>query len=376
MPLAFNGSPEMSMGVEMELQIIDAKTKDLIAGSPSIFERLGGEQKHIKPELVQAMIEINTGICDNVAEVKRDLQIQIETLKGVCNQLGYTLASSGSHPFARYADRILYPAERYRMLIDRNRWLAQRLMIFGLHVHVGMRDAEHAMAMNNAMLHYLPHLLALSASSPFWQGKDTGLASSRVTIFEALPTAGHPCIFQTWADFEAFYDSMIASKSITSIKDIWWDIRPHPDYGTIEIRICDGPATLEETVSLVALIQCLYHWFDQQYKDGKVIPPPSYWILRENKWKAARYGLEAEIILNESGKTNLLRSEIEWLIKMLEPLSDSLGCGQEFRKLRTPLERGCSYDRQRAVYAKEGTFLAVAESLIDEFWKGKPVYLD
>jgi carboxylate-amine ligase len=365
----------LSLGVELELQIIDAKTKDLAPGSPAIFERLGGEQKHIKPELVQAMIEINTGICETVREVQRDLEIQITSLKQICQELGYTLASAGSHPFARYADRILYPAERYRTLIDRNQWLARRLMIFGLHIHTGMRDAEHAMAMNNAMLHYLPHLLALSASSPFWQGKDTGLASSRITIFEALPTAGHPCIFQHWGDFEAFYDSMIASRSIGSIKDIWWDIRPHPDYGTVEIRVCDTPATLEETVSLVALTQCLYHWFDQQYKEGKTIAPPPYWILRENKWKAARYGLEAEIILNERGRTNLLRSEIEWLLKLLEPLSDSLGCGPEFRRIHTMLERGCSYERQRAVYAKEGTFLAVAESLIEEFWSGKPISL-
>jgi len=375
-PLEFNSSSDLSLGVELELQIIDAKTKDLVAGSPAIFERLGGEQKHIKPELVQAMIEISTGICETVREVQRDLEMQMNTLKQVSQELGYTLASAGSHPFARYADRILYPAERYRTLIDRNQWLARRLMIFGLHIHVGMRDAEHAMAMNNAMLHYLPHLLALSASSPFWQGKDTGLASSRITIFEALPTSGHPCIFQSWGEFEAFYDSMIASKSIQSIKDIWWDLRPHPDYGTVEIRVCDTPATLEETVSLVALTQCLYHWFDQQYKEGKTIAPPPYWILRENKWKAARYGLEAEIILNERGRTNLLRSEIEWLLKLLEPLSDSLGCGREFRRIRTMLERGCSYDRQRAVYAREGTFLAVAESLIDEFWSGKPVYFD
>lgn len=376
MELEFKGSSEMTLGVEMELQIIDAKTKDLAAGSPKIFEKLGGEQRHIKPELTQAMIEINTGVCDSVREVKRDLEMQISTLRSIGRELGYEFASSGSHPFARYSERILYPAERYRNLIDRNRWLAQRLMVFGLHIHVGMRDEYHALAMNNAILQYLPHLLALSGSSPFWQGKDTGLASSRVTIFEALPTAGHPCTFKEWAEFRAFYDAMIASRSITSIKDIWWDIRPQPDYGTLEIRICDGPATLRETLSLVALVQCLFYWFDQQYRDRKEFAPPPYWILRENKWKAARYGLESEIIMNERGKTSLLRTEVEQLITLLAPLSESLECAQELRQVETMLERGCSYQRQKALYDKEGTFLAVAECLIDEFQNDKPYYVN
>jgi len=374
--LEFNSSPEMTLGVEMELQVIDGKTKDLTAGTPKIFEKLGGEQRHIKPELVQSMIEIDTGVCDSISEVKRDLQMQIHTLYSVCKELGYELASAGSHPFARYSERILYPAERYRNLIDRNRWLAQRLMVFGLHIHVGMRDEYHAMAMNNAMVHYLPHLLALSASSPFWQGKDTGLASSRVTIFEALPTAGHPCTFKDWQEFEAFYDAMVTSRSISSIKDIWWDIRPQPNYGTVEIRICDGPATLRETLSIVALVQCLYHWFDQQYRDKKEFMPPPYWMLRDNKWKAARYGLEAEIILNEKGKTNYLRAEIEHLLGVLGPLAESLECANELRHVQTMLDRGCSYQRQKALYDKEGTFLVVAESIIEEFQNDTPMYVN
>lgn len=364
----------MSLGVEMELQIIDKQTKDLVAGAPKIFEKLGGERIRIKPELLQAMIEINTGVCDTVGKARADLMEQITVLRGVCDSLGYTLAASGSHPFARYSDRIIYPAERYTNLIDRNRWLARRLMIFGLHVHVGMRDANHAMAMNNAMLRYLPHLLALSASSPFWQGKDTGMASSRVTIFEALPTAGHPCTFRTWRDFEFFYDSMLASRSITSIKDIWWDIRPHPDLGTVEVRMCDGLPTLSETMSIVALVQCLFHRFDEQYKSGKNFLPPAEWMLRENKWKASRFGLEAEIILAESGETALLRKEIEQLVFDLIPAATTLGCATELEQITTMLTKGASYERQKNLYAKEETFLAVTESLIHEFEHDTPVY--
>ncbi len=366
----------MTLGVEMELQILDAKTKDLSPGSPKIFEKLGGEQLHIKAELMQAMIEINTGICSNIQEVRSDLEKQISKLESVGNELGVEFASAGSHPFARYSDRIPYPAERYKYLIDRNRWLARRLMIFGLHIHVGMFDAHHAMAMNNAILHYMPHLLALSASSPFWQGKETGLASSRVTIFEALPTGGHPCTFQTWNDFELFYDSMIASKSISSIKDIWWDIRPHPDYGTLEIRVCDGMATLRETVALVALTQCLYAWFNERYRQGEQFTPPAYWILRENKWKASRFGLEADIILNSSGATGLLREEVRSLLGVLKPHAVTLGCESELADVEKMMHHGLGHERQMRVFEKEGTFLAVAESNVQDFKRREPLFWD
>jgi carboxylate-amine ligase len=374
MPLPFKGSDSMTLGVEMELQIISKETKDLVAGAPKIFEKLGGEQPHIKPELMQAMIEINTGVCDSVKRVRADLDEQVGTLRGACEGLGFMLASSGSHPFARYSDRIPYPAERYAYLIDRNRWMARRLMIFGLHVHVGMRDAEHVWQMNNAMLQYLPHVLALSASSPFWQSKDTGLASSRVTIFEALPTGGHPCTFENWQEFESFYDSMIASKSIASMKDIWWDIRPNPDYGTLELRVCDGLPTINETVGLVAFVQCLYRWLDEQYRNGTKFTPTPYWILRENKWKASRYGVEASIILDEAGRTNLLRDEINTLLTTLAPFATSCGCEEELAVVRVMLEKGLSYERQKKVYEREGTFLAVTEMLIKEFEDDTPVY--
>lgn len=374
MPLPFKKSREMSLGVEIELQIIDAATKDLAPGSPLIFRELGGEQEHIKSELVQAMIEISTGICSNVSQVREDIQKQFSTVSKICDRLRFNLASAGSHPFAKYEDRIIYPSDRYRYLIDRVKWIARRLMIFGVHVHVGMRDEHHAMAMMNAMLHYLPHLLGLSASSPYWQGSDTGLASSRVTIFEALPTAGHPCTFDKYEDFERFYDAMILSKSISSIKDLWWDIRPHPDYGTVEIRVCDGLATLEETPSIVAFAQSLFRLFDIQFRDGKKFRPPSYWILRENKWKASRYGLEADIILDEKGRTSNLCKEIESLLIQLEPLAKELGCSQELNGVHRILENGGSHVRQRKNFESHGSLTALTELLIEEFRQGEPIY--
>ncbi len=374
MGLAFKSSEFLTLGVEVELQIIDPDSKDLTPGSPRIFEKLGGVQDHLKPELLQAMIEVSTKVCRSVQEVEKDLGQRLGQLRELGKELGLTFATSGSHPFARHRERIIYPAERYSYLIDRNRWIARRLMIFGLHVHVGMRNAHHAMAMNNAMAYCLPHLLGVSASSPFWQGSDTGLASARTTVFEALPTGGHPEVFSTWEAFEAFYDALIESRSITSIKDIWWDIRPHPDYGTVELRVCDGLPSLEETTALVAFVQALYAWFDERYHDGDVVDPPTMWIVRENKWKSSRYGLDAEIILNPKGKTGLLRNEVLALIDRVRPYAVKFGTEAYLDTLKRIVVNGPSYVRQRKVFERTNDLGAVTDLLLREFEEGRAIY--
>ncbi len=366
MPLPFERSEALTLGVEMELQIVDASTRDLSPGAPAALAALG-EHPKIKPEIFQAMLEVNTGICRTPGEVRADLAGTLRALRAACAGLGLRLASAGSHPFARHSERILYPAKRYEYLIDRNRWLARRLMVFGLHVHVGMRDGEHAMAMINGALPYLPHLLALSASSPYWQGGDTGLCSSRITIFEALPTAGHPCTFDNWAAFESAYDALIASRAITSIKDIWWDIRPHPDYGTVEVRICDALPTLSETVALVALTQSLFAWLDQQYASGVAFAPPPYWALRENKWRASRSGLDADVVLDERGRTEPLHADIDRLLEHLEPIAVSLGCEPELRTIGRMAAGPLSYRRQRQIVEDGGSLPAVVDALLAEF---------
>ncbi len=371
--LRFNPSQAMTLGVEIELQIVDAATLDLAPGAPSILEALRGVDLHVKPELYQSILEINTGICVDVRQVRDDLTRALSVLRAACEPLGFDLVSAGTHPFALYGECVMFPAERYRNLIDRNRWLTQRLLSFGLHVHIGMRDGEHAMAMMNAMLNYLPHLLALSASSPYWQGRDTGLASSRITLFEALPTAGHPCVLESWDAFEAFYQAMIRSRAITSIKDIWWDIRPHPDFGTVEIRICDALPTLSETLALVALIQALYHWFDELYRDGWPLAPPPYWLLRENKWRASRWGLEAEIVLDEHGHTRPLRADVEQLVETLTPRTAMLGSRDALEMIEVMMERGVSYERQRKMYVRDRSYKAVLEALVQELETDLPI---
>jgi len=350
----------------MEFQILDGNSRDLRPAASEIFERIGGEQPHIKPEIFQSIVEINTGIHSDVEGVRSDLAACLLGLRRACEPLGPDLASAGSHPFAMHRDQVVHPSDRFQFLIERNRWIAERLMIFGLHVHVGMRDGNHAIAMMNGMLQFLPHVLALSASSPFWQGVDTGLASSRITVFEALPTAGHPCTF------ESFYDSAVASSAITSIKDLWWDIRPHPEYGTVEVRACDALPTLSEAMSVIALIALLLGWLDAGYRDGQIPRPLPTWILLENKWRASRWGLDAKVVRDGCGHTSLLRQELEDLLPRLEPLASTPGAKEGLRGVEQMLRRRGSLERQRRIFEERRSLKAVANGLVEELRSDHP----
>jgi carboxylate-amine ligase len=364
-PLTFTPSAAMSVGVEMELQLLDPETLDLLPAAPRLLERLGGSAR-AKPELFQSMLEIDTDICANAAEARRDLEATVARLREVCAAEGVRLASTGSHPFALHRERLLFPDERYAQLIDRNEWVARRLMIFGLHVHVGMRDGEHATQLLNGILPYLPHLLALSASSPFWQGSDTGLASSRTIVFEASPTAGHPCTYPTWKAFEALYDAMLAANAIRSIKDVWWDVRPHPDFGTVEVRVCDGVPSVAKTACVVALVHALFAWLDARHSAGERFAPPSPWILRENKWRASRWGLDARFVLDDSGRSAHARDEFEHLLVALAPVAARQGAADEFAGLPELLARP-SYAHQREVFRCGGSCREVARAVAGEF---------
>jgi carboxylate-amine ligase len=357
----------------MDLQLLDSDSLDLTPGAPRIFSVLGGEDSRIRPEIFQSMIEVDTGVCETPAQVREDLRSSLSRLREARPDW-MQVACAGSHPFARYADSIIYPADRFRLLMERNQWAARRIMTFALHLHRGVRDGEHAVAMINFLMPYLPHFLALSASSPFWQGEDTGLASSRITVFEALPTAGHAPAYKSWREFEALHDALVASGSIVSVKDLWWDIRPRPEYGTVEIRICDGVPTLSETIALVVLFEALSRRLDEAYEAGERPAPPPDWLVRENKWRASRYGLEADILLDPAGRTAPLRKEVAKLVEMIRPGASGSGQERAIATLERMLEKGCSYERQRRVARKGGSVKAVAEALVEEFRTNRPIY--
>ncbi|MEP0548207.1 MAG: glutamate--cysteine ligase [Rhodothermales bacterium] len=367
--IPFCGSPRPTLGVELEVQILDPATMNLTSGSLAILDRVnvnGVEHPKIKQELTQSTVEVITGICETVDEARADLAATLEEVYAIGDEVGLAFALAGTHPFGQWRDQEIFPNERYEMLVERIQWPARRLLIYGLHVHVGVSSGEKAIAITNALTTYIPHLLALSASSPFTDHEDTGLASARSKIFEGMPTAGLPYRLANYGEFQSFMNTLIRAGAIQSVREIWWDIRPHPNFGTIEVRVCDVPSTLTEVAALSALIQSLVACLSEHYDEGHYMTILRPWIVRENKWRAARSGLGAEIITDNEGGRAPLRQEIEALVENLGSFAQKLGCYDELQDVRTILRDGASYERQRRAYAETGSLEAIVRALATE----------
>jgi carboxylate-amine ligase len=277
---------------------------------------------------------------------------------------------SGTHPFSNWWDQEIAADPRYATLMEDFQWSGRRLQIFGIHFHVGVSSGRKAIAILNALASYIPHFLALSASSPYWGGYDTGLASARSKVFESLPTAGLPYLLGSWEEFERFMATLIGANAIHSVREVWWDIRPHPGFGTIELRICDGIPTFDELASLAALAQCLVAQLDNLDERGYRLPVPRDWIVRQNKWRAARYGLDAEIIADESGTLIPLRHAVSQTVDELTPIARRLGCAEELSGVLDICRSGASYERQRRIVTEGGSLIDVVDSLTRELDSG------
>jgi carboxylate-amine ligase len=373
----FHSSEGSSLGIEMELEIVDVDTRELHSGATEILGEAGrthpdGAHPKAKHELLESTIEIITGICSNVAEARADLEATLAELQPHLERRNLAFMCSGTHPFSDWAKQQISPNPRYERLVEEMQWLARRLQIFGIHVHVGVQSAEKAIAIANTLSTYIPHFLALSASSPYWMGQDTGLASSRSKVFESLPMAGLPYQLSGWSEFEDFMDTLVSAKAIESIREVWWDIRPHPTFGTVELRICDGMPTMTEVATAAALSQCLVEWLDKLYDRGYKLPVPRRWVVTENKWRAARHGINAEIIADEHGTLVQMRDAIALLVEELTPTAHRLGCEAELEQAQAIVAEGPSYLRQRDVVASGGTLVDVVDSLIDELHTDRP----
>jgi glutamate---cysteine ligase / carboxylate-amine ligase len=368
----WNPSPGPTLGIEWELQLIDSVSKLLRQDAREVISELvgageGGVAARIHYELMQSTVEIVTGICSTVSEAKMDLAATIAQLQRITDMRGTMLTCAGTHPLSDWRDAKMVPIQRYAELVEQMQWLARRIQTFGVHVHVGLRDGSRAIPIVNALAVYLPHFLALTASSPFWGGHDTGLASSRAVIFGGLPTAGPPHLLADWSEFEEYMDTLLRAGTIRSIKEVWWDIRPHPDFGTVEIRMFDGVPTLHEVGMVGALSQSLVQLFDSQLDRGYTLPRRPAWVVRDNKWRATRYGLDAIVITDASGSTAPLRDELYELVAELRPVADRLGCAAELEVVSEVLDCGASYERQRAVLATCGGLTEVVDALVTEF---------
>ncbi|RFU21708.1 glutamate--cysteine ligase [Geodermatophilus marinus] len=377
MQIPFHSSERASLGVEWELQLVDRETRELTAGAVEILREMtpegAAEHPKAKHELLQSTVEIITGICTTVAEAKADLAGTLAEVCAAAEARGLGVMCAGTHPLTDWQTQQISPKERYLQLVEKMQWLARRLQIFGVHVHVGVRAPEKAIPIVNALTQFVPHFLALSASSPYWVGADTGLASARSKVFEGMPTAGLPYQLSGWDRFEKYMDTLISTHTIESVREVWWDIRPHPDFGTVELRICDGLPTLDEVGAVAALSQCLVEQFDTQLDRGYTLPTPADWVLRENKWRAARYGLDADIVVDEKGTVRPVRQAISDLVEDLAPTARRLGCSAELADVERILAVGASYQRQRAAAAAAGGDLhAVVDSLLAELRGGLP----
>jgi carboxylate-amine ligase len=375
--IPFTSSERASLGVEWELQLVDLETRQLSSGAVEILEEIRpeGAEEHpkAKHELLQSTVEIITGICGTVAEAKTDLAGTLAEVSAAAGHRGLGVMCAGTHPITDWQSQLISPKERYLQLVERMQWLARRLQIFGVHVHVGVRAPEKAIPIVNALCQYVPHFLALSASSPFWKGADTGLASARTKVFESMPTAGLPYQLSGWDEFETYMETLISTHAIESVREVWWDIRPHPNFGTVELRICDGLPTLDEVGAVAALSQCLVEQFDTQLDRGYTLPVPAGWVLRENKWRAARYGLDADVVVDEKGTVRPVRQAITDLVEDLMPTAHRLGCEKELADVERILAVGASYQRQRAVATASGGKLEpVVDSLLAEMRNGLP----
>jgi glutamate---cysteine ligase / carboxylate-amine ligase len=372
MNIVFKSSERPTLGVEIEVQVVDES--GALATEPAATKILSelNDDAGFKHELLECTVEVITGVCPTVGHVRKDLGEKVERLIEVADGLGYRILCSGTHPFSAWADQTVSPDPRYHRLIDDCQWTARRLLIFGVHTHVGVGSGEEAIAISNSLGTFIPHFLALSSSSPFWQGRDTGLASIRSKIFESLPTAGLPYQMENWGQFQRFMRTLIGAGTIRSIREVWWDIRPHPGFGTLELRICDGIPTMDELCGIVALSQSLVVWLQERYQAGLELPKHQAWTIRDNKWRAARYGLEAEIIRDEEGNLVSLRRSIGDLVETLDPIAERLGCRDDLARITEILERGTSATRQREVFDETRDLSRVVDSLVEEMKSGSP----
>lgn len=376
MKIDFCPSRRSTVGAEWELALVDRRTGELSSVAEQVLDavRPDGAEEHpkIKQELLLNTIEVISGICDTIAEVKADLNASLDVVHSVLDPLGVELFSAGSHPFSTWYQQKVTDKERYAKLIDRTQWWGRQMLIYGVHVHVGVEHRDKALPILDALLNYAPHLQALPASSPYWGAEDTGYASNRALMFQQLPTAGLPFQFRKWTELESYVDDMFTTGVIDHFSEIRWDIRPAPHFGTIEMRVCDGLPTLEEVGAIAALTQCLVEDFNTRLDDGEILPTLPPWHVQENKWRAARYGVDAIVILDAAGTERLVTDDTLDLLDRLEPVARRLDCADELRSVETILRYGPSYLRQRAVAKQhKGSLRAVVASLIAEMRDGR-----
>jgi carboxylate-amine ligase len=332
--LVFTRNDRPTIGVELELQLIDAESfaltnriEDVLAALPEELDDV------VKPELMQSYIEINTDVCDTVADASSDLREKLAAIENVLDPMGIKLLWAATHPFSSWRDQKVTANDRYYRLVELMQDVARRLVTFGLHVHVGVDTGDKAINVCDRMLRYLPLLLALSSNSPFWEGRNTGLHSNRSKIMEGLPTAGLPHVMRNWSEYVWIVNHLIDTGFMNSIREIWWDIRPHHSFGTVEVRVCDMPPNLKQVEGIAALVQCLVHVISNEVEEGTYQLDHHPMMVQQNKWRATRFGADARLVLGPTYEQTSLAETVAKLVKQLEEHAVELGCLDELRSV-------------------------------------------
>ena len=329
-----------------------------------------GEQ--LKPEMIQSMIEVGTGICKDIKEARSDLTHLRRTLAGLVRKRGLEIVAAGTHPFSHWQDQKIFDNARYELIVEENQMIARSLLTFGLHVHVGITDPERAIQIMNAVRYMLPHVLALSTSSPFWLGVNSGLKSYRSEVFTRLPRTGIPDHFESDASFQRYVGLLIETGCIDDGKKIYWDVRPHPFFPTLEFRICDIPTRVDDTIAIAALFQALVAKVNRLLDQNLTFRLHHRMLIEENKWRAVRYGLDGKMIDFGKGKEVSVRELIRELLLFIDEVVDELGSRHEIEHIHTILDRGTSADEQLKLWQETGDMKAVVDRLIERTLENVP----
>ncbi len=363
-----NLRPSLTLGIEEEYQTVDPETRDLRSHIHAEILQKGKLilAERVKPEMHQSVVEIGTGICADIQEAKAEVKMIRQHIVSLAKQNGLRLSAGGTHPFARWSEQEIYPDDRYRTIVEDLKMVARANLIFGLHVHVGVEDRETAIQLMNSARYFLPHLLALSANSPFWMGMETGLRSYRCKVFDKFPRTNIPDLYASWSEFENYVNLLIHTNCIDNAKKIWWDIRPHPHFPTLEFRVCDMPMRYEETIAIAALCQAIIAKLYRLHEQNQSFRHYSRSLLMENKWRAARYGLGGKMI--DFGKQTEVpaRQLIEEILGFVDDVVDELGSRNEISYIRQILEHGNGADRQLRVFHETGDLKKVVDYMIQE----------
>ncbi len=359
--------PDLTLGIEEEYQIVDPKTRELAPYGEQLLAdgqvELGDQ---IKPEMMRSQVEVGTRVCADISEARSEIVRLRSTINRLANDQGLAMAAASTHPFSRWSEQQVTAGERYTQLADDLADVARRLLIFGMHVHVGIADPELRITVMNQARYFLPHILALSTSSPFWHGRETGLKSYRSVIFENMPRSGLPPVFRSWSDHQQFVETLIATGSIDDPSKIWWDMRPHPVFPTLEFRISDVCPTVDEVLCIAALIQALVAKLIKLHRQNRRWRTYRHHLITENKWRAVRYGLEGQLIdfgKREQVPTRFLTLE---LVELVDDVLDELGSRAEVEYVHEILRRGSSADRQLKCYRNSGDLNDVVDQVISE----------